>query len=298
MLLGRTDVLIAATRKTSFQPSAEVVEVSMIDTEGTVRLDLVLLPTGTITREATAAHGIDRDELQRLDAPHYRDVHTEIAAALAAAAVVLAYDAPLEKRGAAPHRRRLRAGTAGRRLAVRAHRLQRVPRHRRQEGAGAAPLDAAPGRPPRGHSARQAPPARTRRLPHHTEPAGGDRRQPRPPRLRPTAFLRRAQVADDRPNQPRLSPGMLRRRNRSNSGTVNAVAPWPGLRIMPVLMSWTRVGAGESDSAGVRCGGSADSRGGRSPRRHRAPPPPSRPAARRGRRPGWRPVAPRCWRPG
>ena len=35
--------------------------------------------------------GIDRAELQRLDAP-------EIAAALAGAAVVLAYDAPLEKR--------------------------------------------------------------------------------------------------------------------------------------------------------------------------------------------------------
>jgi hypothetical protein len=98
MLLGRTDVLIAATKKTSFQPSAEVVEVSMIDTAGMVRLDLVVLPTGTITREATAAHGIDRDELQRLDAPHYRDVHAQIAAALAAAAVVLAYDAPLEKR--------------------------------------------------------------------------------------------------------------------------------------------------------------------------------------------------------
>ena len=98
MLLGRPDVLIAATKKTSFQPSAEVIEVSMIDTAGTVRLDLVVLPTGTITREATAAHGIDRDELQRLGAPHYRDAHTEIAAALSAAEVVLAYDAPLEKR--------------------------------------------------------------------------------------------------------------------------------------------------------------------------------------------------------
>ena len=98
MLLGRTDVLIAATKKSSFQPSAEVIEVSMIDTTGTVRLDLVLLPTGTITGEATAAHGIDRDELQRLGAPHYRDAHTEIAAVLSAAEVVLAYDAPLEKR--------------------------------------------------------------------------------------------------------------------------------------------------------------------------------------------------------
>ena len=98
MLLGRDDVLIAATKKTSFQPSAEVIEVSLIDTTGAVRLDLVVLPTGTITREATSAHGIDRDELQRLNAPHYRDAHAEIAAALSAAKVVLAYDAPLEKR--------------------------------------------------------------------------------------------------------------------------------------------------------------------------------------------------------
>ena len=97
-LLGRADVLIAATKTTSFQPSAEVVEAAMIDTTGAVRLDRVMLPTGTITREATAAHGIDRDELQRLHAPHYYAVHAEIEATLAAADVVLAYDAPLERR--------------------------------------------------------------------------------------------------------------------------------------------------------------------------------------------------------
>ena len=97
-LLGRSDVLISATKTTSFQPSAEVIEVAMIDTTGAVRLDRVMLPTGTITREAIAAHGIDRDELQRLHAPHYSEVHGEIEATLAAAAVVLAHDAPLERR--------------------------------------------------------------------------------------------------------------------------------------------------------------------------------------------------------
>ena len=91
-------MLIAATKKTSFQPSAEVIEVSLIDTTGAVRLDRVIIPTGTITREAIAAHGIDRDELQRLGAPHYRDAHDEIATVLSSAAIVLAYDAPLEKR--------------------------------------------------------------------------------------------------------------------------------------------------------------------------------------------------------
>ena len=98
-LLGRADVLIAASKKTSFQPSAEVIEIAMIDTTGRVRLDRVMLPTGAVTREATAAHGIDRDELQRLNAPHYHEVHDEIAAVLSTAKVVLAYDAPLERRG-------------------------------------------------------------------------------------------------------------------------------------------------------------------------------------------------------
>jgi DNA polymerase III epsilon subunit-like protein len=97
-LLGRSDVLIAAAKTTSFQASAEVIELALIDTTGAVRLDRVMLPTGTITREAIAAHGIDRDELQRLHAPHYSEVHGEIEATLAAAAVVLAYDAPLERR--------------------------------------------------------------------------------------------------------------------------------------------------------------------------------------------------------
>ena len=110
-LLGRSDVLIAATKTTSFQPSAEVIELSLVDTTGAVRLDRVMLPTGTITREAIAAHGLDRDELQRLQAPHYLDAHEEIETALAAATVVLAYDAPLEHRRlyrtAASHEREL-----------------------------------------------------------------------------------------------------------------------------------------------------------------------------------------------
>jgi hypothetical protein len=97
-LLGRSDVLIAAAKTTSFQASAEVIELALIDTTGAVRLDRVMLPTGTITREAIAAHGLDRDELQRLQASRYPAVHEEIAAVLAAAAVVLAYDAPLEHR--------------------------------------------------------------------------------------------------------------------------------------------------------------------------------------------------------
>ena len=59
-------MLIAATKTTSFQPSAEVIELALVDTTGAVRLDRVMLPTGTITREAIAAHGLDRDELQRL----------------------------------------------------------------------------------------------------------------------------------------------------------------------------------------------------------------------------------------
>lgn len=40
--------------------------------------------------------------------------------------------------------------------------------------------------------------------------------------------------------------GMMRSMNSSNVGTVKAVSPWLGLHIMPLLMSWLRVGATES----------------------------------------------------
>ena len=35
---------------------------------------------------------------------------------------------------------------------------------------------------------------------------------------------------------------MVRFMNASNIGTVNAVSPWLGLQIMPLAMSWLRVG--------------------------------------------------------
>ena len=182
-LLGRNDVLIAATKTTSFQPSAEVIELSLIDTTGAVRLGRVMLPTGTITREAIAAHGLDRDELQRLRAPHYLDVHEEIEAALAAAAVVLAYDAPLEHRRlyrtAAGHEREL----AGSSLGVRAGALRRVRRQALRHRYGLAPLDPEPGATARGSRRRQAAPACPRRLSHGARAAAGDHRQRRP--LRP-----------------------------------------------------------------------------------------------------------------
>src|SRR4029079_10267968 len=38
------------------------------------------------------------------------------------------------------------------------------------------------------------------------------------------------------------SPGMMRRMNSSNSGTVKAVSPWFGLQTMPLSMSWARIG--------------------------------------------------------
>src|SRR5688572_17477629 len=41
------------------------------------------------------------------------------------------------------------------------------------------------------------------------------------------------------------SPGMMRRMNSSNSGTVKAVSPWLGLKIMPFAISWLRIGASD-----------------------------------------------------
>jgi len=35
------------------------------------------------------------------------------------------------------------------------------------------------------------------------------------------------------------SPGMMRRMNSSNNGTVKAVSPWLGLQIMPLAINWS-----------------------------------------------------------
>ena len=41
---------------------------------------------------------------------------------------------------------------------------------------------------------------------------------------------------------PQFSPGMIRRMNSSNKGTVKAVSPWWGLQIMPLAINWFLVG--------------------------------------------------------
>ena len=42
------------------------------------------------------------------------------------------------------------------------------------------------------------------------------------------------------PGSRHASPGMLRRMNSSNSGTVNAVSPWLGLQIIPLAINLLR----------------------------------------------------------
>lgn len=57
------------------------------------------------------------------------------------------------------------------------------------------------------------------------------------------------------------SPGMMRLMNSSNMGTVDAVSPWLGLHIIPLIINWLRVGAREEtfftrtvDMSPDRCG--------------------------------------------
>ena len=63
------------------------------------------------------------------------------------------------------------------------------------------------------------------------------------------------------------SPGMIRRMNSSNSGTVNAVSPWLGLQIIPLTIKELRTGPSELTSrfkqsaiAPERCGPGAVAR--------------------------------------
>ena len=49
-------------------------------------------------------------------------------------------------------------------------------------------------------------------------------------------------AADGAVHSRQSLPGMIRRMNSSNKGTVNAVSPWLGLQMTPLEMSWLLIG--------------------------------------------------------
>ena len=96
--LDRSDVFIVDTETTGLGDSAEVIEVAVLDTTGTVRYEALSLPVGRIPRAVVDVHGLSHAKLKAAGARPWPAVHGELVAALKGAAVVLAWNAPFDRR--------------------------------------------------------------------------------------------------------------------------------------------------------------------------------------------------------
>ena len=97
-LLDRDDVLIVDTETTGLGRRAEILEIAIIDTTGTVRFESLSLPQGRIPSEASDLHRLTRLVLRSKGAKPWPDIHGAVVDALKDAAVVLAWNAPFDAR--------------------------------------------------------------------------------------------------------------------------------------------------------------------------------------------------------
>ena len=97
-LLRRDDVLIVDTETTGLGANAEAIEVAAIDTTGRVRFHSLAMPEGRIPPMVTAIHGLTRDMLRAAGAPGWPAIHGALAALLAEAWTVLAWNAGFDRR--------------------------------------------------------------------------------------------------------------------------------------------------------------------------------------------------------
>ncbi len=97
-LLNRTDVLILDTETTGLDSDAEVIEVSVINTRGDLRMDELALPVDGVPQGAANIHGLTLARLRQLGARQWRVVNAELRAVLADASLVLVYNASYDRR--------------------------------------------------------------------------------------------------------------------------------------------------------------------------------------------------------
>ena len=69
------------TETTGISPTAEIIEIALVDQDGSVILETLVKPKGTIDRDAFLVHGITDAVLQT--APSWKDVWPQVGAALA-----------------------------------------------------------------------------------------------------------------------------------------------------------------------------------------------------------------------
>ncbi len=91
-------MLILDTETTGLDRHAEVIEVAIINTRGEQVLHELALPLGDIPGSAARIHGLTLAKLQQLGASAWTDVHRLLTPTLRAAALVLVYNAPYDKR--------------------------------------------------------------------------------------------------------------------------------------------------------------------------------------------------------
>lgn len=97
-MLDRDDVLILDTETTGFAKWSEIVEISIIDTTGTVRLDTVVMPRGNVPQAVVDVHGLSKEHLAALNAPPWSRVSEEVQSILSQATVLAAYNIDFDLR--------------------------------------------------------------------------------------------------------------------------------------------------------------------------------------------------------
>ena len=97
-MLDREDVLIFDTETTGFAKWSEIVEISIIDTRGDVRLNTVVMPRGTVLEDVVKVHGLTKERLAEMDAPQWTDVFKKVQAVLGGAQVLAAYNFAFDRR--------------------------------------------------------------------------------------------------------------------------------------------------------------------------------------------------------
>lgn len=97
-LLNREDVVILDTETTGLNSVAECVEIAIVNTQGTVLMDSLVMPIGEVPLEASAIHGITKEFLAEQAAPKFRDIVPTLQMILRSATVLCIYNADYDQR--------------------------------------------------------------------------------------------------------------------------------------------------------------------------------------------------------
>lgn len=95
------DCVILDTETTGLSDDAQIVQIGIIDQDGAVLLDRLVLPTVVISMGAEKIHGITREKLLEADAGRFIDVYDSIAEVVFERRVLIynvAYDWPILRR--------------------------------------------------------------------------------------------------------------------------------------------------------------------------------------------------------